>query len=576
MLANLNIKNFTLIDEMSIEFSSGINVLTGETGAGKSIILDAINIITGQESASSHYIRHGEEKAYLEAIFILSEHEQELLSYLAEAGIEIDNHKELIISRELSVNARTVTRINGKSIAVSQLKDIGNLLIDLHGQHEHQSLLKKDYHIKFIDALLEKDASEIKTEVAAIYDKLLNTKRQFNRLATDSKERDREIDVLEYQLNEIISSKLIPGEENDLLQIRTKVQNSEKLFNSASIAYNLLQNGEYDGGGIVDMLKTLSKTLSEASDFDEELSETQDKVDDIIAELSEVRHSLSNYSESFDFDEKEILEIEERINTINTLKRKYGNSIEEILEFADKKTEQLHSLKNYSVEIDGYEADIIELKEKLAKKVIRLSASRKNTAECIQRVIEDNLHSLGMKNACFKINIKQLPSDNGIIVNGEEVALHKDGIDDVEFYISPNKGEQLMQLTKIASGGEISRVMLSLKAVEAKGSGVPTLIFDEIDSGVGGITAESVGKKLSEVSSSAQIITVTHLTQIALYADKHFLVEKDSDEHRTISNIREINGDEVVYELARLQTGSQITDMVLLHIKEMIKKKKQL
>ena len=571
MLTNLTIKDFTLIDEMDIQFHSGLNVLTGETGAGKSIILDAINIIIGQETASNHYIRHGQETAYLEAVFVLNNHDEDLLLYLSENGIPVYEDLELIISRELSLSSRTITRINGRAASISQLKEIGNLLIDLHGQHEHQSLLKKELHRKLLDALLPNEALALKAEVTDIYTKLERAKRKYNELQTNARQRERNIELLQYEIDEIVSAKLEIGEDEFLESARIKIQNAEKLYSATNTSYNLLANGMDESGSILDNLKTLNNTLMTVADYDDTLRELQEKIDVITAELSEMSYSLGNFADNFEFSEGDIVEVEERINLLSKLKRKYGDTLEEILEYTDKKSVELTDLQNYSLKSDEYEADIIIFSEKLAKKVVELSLQRQKLATKLRQDIEQNLKTLGMKDAQFKIDLKAVPNENGIAIDSEKINVDKNGIDDIEFFISPNKGEPLMQLAKIASGGEVSRVMLSLKAVEASGTGVPTVIFDEIDSGVGGVTAEAVGVKLAEVAKSTQVIAVSHLTQIAMHADRHFLVEKDSDENHTTSHIHEINGDDVVYELARLQTGSQVTDMVLKHIREMLR-----
>jgi len=573
MLTNLNIKDFTLIDEMDIRFSSGLNVLTGETGAGKSIILDAINIIIGQESAASHYIRHGKESAYLEAIFVLNENDAELISYLSENGIPVSEDFELIISRELFLNSRTITRVNGRAASIGQLKEIGAFLIDLHGQHEHQSLLKKEYHIKLLDALLPQEAILLKSEVAELYAKVEATKRKYSQLESDSRQRERDVELLKYEIGEISAASLEVGEDEYLESARVKIQNAEKLYTAASMASNLLSGGDEGYSGILDSLKTLNSTLYGVTEFDETLQEISEKTEQIAAELSEISYSLSHYSDNFDFSESEAREVDERLDLVSKLKRKYGDTIEDVLAYLDTKTIELNELENYSLKSDEYEADIILFSQKLAKKTAKLSDFRKETAEKLQREVESNLQNLGMKNAQFEITIRSIPDENGLQVGDELLSVNKNGIDDVEFYISPNKGEPLMPLVKVASGGEISRVMLALKAVEAGGSGVPTLIFDEIDAGIGGVTAEAVGVKLTEVAAHAQVIAVSHLTQIAIHADRHFLVSKDSDEEHTTSHIRAICGEEVVYELARLQTGSNVTEMVLSHIRTLLENK---
>ena len=573
MLTNLNIKDFTLIEEMDIRFSEGLNVLTGETGAGKSIILDAINIIIGQESAARHYIRHGKDSAYLEAVFILSENDAELISYLKDNGIPVTLDLELIISRELFLNSRTITRINGRSASISQLKEIGNFLIDLHGQHEHQSLLKKEYHIKLLDALLPQDALLLKAEIAELYAKVEATKRKYNQLQSDARQRERDIELLKYEIEEISAASLEVGEDEYLECARVKIQNAEKLYTAASMASSILSDGGEGYGSILDGLKTLNSTLYGVADFDETLREMSEKAEQIAAELSEISYSLSHYSDNFDFSESEALEVEERINLVSKLKRKYGDTIEDVLTYLDAKSAELNELENYSYKSDEYAADIILFSEKLAGKAVTLSNFRKKTADVLQKEVEGNLQTLGMEHARFEIAVSAKEDENGLKVGDDVWAVNKSGIDEVEFYISPNKGEPVMPLVKIASGGEVSRVMLALKAAEAGGSGVPTVIFDEIDAGIGGVTAEAVGVKLAEVARRAQVIAVSHLTQIAIHAERHFLVSKDSDEEHTMSHIRAIYGEDIVRELARLQAGSNVTEQLVAHIRSLLREK---
>lgn len=565
MLTELYIENFALIDKLTVTFAPGLNILTGETGAGKSIVIDAINVLLG-ERAGTDLVRTGTTRAILQATFEISG--AHLLATLQELGIEPEDGL-IILSREVAREGRNVARINGRTSPLSVVRQVGDLLVDLHGQHEHQSLLREEFHLVFLDALGDERFLQLKTEVAQLAKRRQALLHERQALQSDERDRLRTIDLLSFQVEEIESAGLIPGEDDDLTTERMRLANAEKLHEAASSAYSALYEGD-EGRSVLDAIGDAQMRLANLLRFDASLEPLVNALDAASVQISDTCHELGDYCERTQFDPERLEEVEERLVLLNNLKRKYGESIEAVLAYREEKRVQLDALTHHEERRDEVQAEINRAEIVLAERALALSAQRTQLAARLATGIQAELTQLGMPKAVFQIDIRRQPQADGLPIAGERVAVTAQGIDVVAFQISANAGEPPRPLVKVASGGELSRVMLALKAVSARGSGVPTLIFDEIDTGVGGRTAEAVGEKLSQVAQWAQVIAVTHLAQIAYFADKHFLIEKTSDEARTSSSMRELTREERVEELARLQAGGRVSDAVRDHVRSVL------
>jgi DNA repair protein RecN (Recombination protein N) len=566
MLTELYIENFALIDRLTVSFAPGLNILTGETGAGKSIVIDAINVLLG-ERAGTDLIRTGTTRAVLQATFDIGA-DTRLLTALEEIGVTPEDGM-IILARELAREGRSVARINGRSTPVSIVRQVGDLLVDLHGQHEHQSLLREEHHLAFLDALGDDRFVQLQVEVAALARERSALLREWHVLQTDERDRLRAIDLLSFQLEEIANAQLTAGEEEEQATERTRLVNAEKLHEAASAAYQLLHEGE-EGRSVLDALGDVQTRLANLLRYDATLEPLVNALDAATVQISDTAYELADYRDRTQFDPERLAEVDERLTLIGNLKRKYGESITTILAYQHEKQAELERLTHHEERRDEILADTARIETKLATRALALSAARHQLADHLAAGVQAELMQLGMPKAVFQVAIHRQPLSDGLLIEGERLAVSTQGIDQVAFYISANAGEPPKPLAKVASGGELSRVMLALKAVSARGAGVPTLIFDEIDTGIGGRTAEAVGAKLAQVARMAQVISVTHLAQLAYYADKHFLLEKTTTDERTNSTMRELTYEERIEELARLQAGGRISPAVLEHIRTVL------
>jgi DNA repair protein RecN (Recombination protein N) len=560
----LHIKNFSIIDDANIEFGEGFNVITGETGAGKSIIIDALCLTLG-ERATAEAIRSGEKEAVVAAFFDIS---AELLNpattqFLKDFGINID--EGLILKRIVSAQGKSRAFVNGSMVNVQTLSDISKSIIDVHGQYEHQSLLSADNQLDLLDAygglLYERQ------EVKNVYDSLAALKQQIAELIQKEKERAQRTDLLKFQVNEIETANLAPGEEEALAEEEKILSSAGRLAELANEAYESLYSAD---SACIARLSRILASVREISGIDPRANDAFKSVESSIPLLEDAAHFLRDYRDRFDFNPRRLEQIQDRLELIKGLKRKYGSSVQEILDYRDKSVIELEGLQHSEETLEGLRKEFEKLKDNLTEKAQRLSKKRKSAAKKIESEVVSQLSELSMPDTRFSILITQEKGDD---TAGGFRATHS-GIDSIEFLISPNKGEDLKPLSKIASGGELSRIMLALKSIIAKGDNIPVLIFDEIDAGIGGRTAETVGQKLKNLSSNHQIICITHLPQIASYADRHFKIEKKIRKDRTIVEISKIEKDERTAEIARMM-GGEITEVSLKHAKEMLKKSRQ-
>ncbi|MGF7397090.1 DNA repair protein RecN [Thermoanaerobacterium thermosaccharolyticum] len=557
MILALSIKNIALIEEAEIKFEDGLNILTGETGAGKSIVIDSMMLLLGGR-ANKDIIRNGTQKATVEGIFLINSHRDLIHNILDEAGIEYEEDDTLIISRDITENGRNYCRVNGRIVSLSFLNKLGTYLVDILGQHEHQFLLDNSKHMSILDNFQDKDFFRIKNLIKDLlekYNSLNNKLKEFN---LDDKEKISRIDLLKYQINEIESANIKPGEEDDLIEKRNILMNSEKLFNYMNESYNLLYKGIGDNASIIDTLSTVLKNLDTSFRIDKKLEKLKDMVESVLYTLEDCSLQIRDYVENIDFNADNLNEIEKRLDLLNNLKRKYGRTIEEIIKYKEEKNDELLKLLNAEKEINK----INEEKEKIMAKIKKLSdelhLKRRNVADFLEKKISTVLSELNMPNTIFKVDIrkKDVPNENGM--------------DDVEFLISTNIGEPLKPLEKIASGGELSRIMLALKTILADFDGISTLIFDEVDTGISGKAAQAVAEKIALISRNHQVICVTHLPQITSMADAHYKITKEVNKDKTYIKIEKLNYEGKIKELSRIISGSIMTDTTYNHSKELI------
>ncbi|SDK50719.1 DNA repair protein RecN [Natronincola ferrireducens] len=562
MLLQLEVKNFALIDELNIQFDKGLNILTGETGAGKSIIIDAVNMAIG-ERADRQFVRTGSKKSMIQAIFSVSEI-SDLEEVLDEYGIEVDEDKAIIVTREIYGNGRSVSRINGIMVNQGVLKSITQKLIDIHGQHEHQSLLHTEFHIDLLDLYGGKDIHDLLVMLSNKYQHYLKLKKSLESFCYDDMERERKIDLLKFQIEEIETAELTIGEEEELNQKRILLGNSERIYTTLTTTYEDFYNSNTHPS-VIDYISKNTKALQSVAGLDGSLSYFYEALEDIQYKIEDIITEIRNYREQIEFDPQILQEIEKRLDTINNLKRKYGSSIQDILDYKEVIQQELDNYIYSEEKISQLKHEITAIKKEIEDLSINISELRIKAGKVFEGQLVDILKSLNMKNVSFAVDIKQLKDTYGNLKVSEK------GIDKVEFKLSTNPGEPLKPLAKVASGGEISRVMLALKTILAHIDGIPALIFDEIDTGISGITAQIVGEKLHHISKKRQVICITHLPQIAALANTHFLIEKKIEKNTTKTIVKKLDKDNRLYELGRL-LGGEVTEITLKHAEEMIDK----
>lgn len=542
-----------MIDELDLELGPGLNVLTGETGAGKSIIVEAINIALG-ERADAEVVRSGCNRAVVEMVVDVSASAQAMCS-LGEAGLAPEDGR-IVVSREVQKSGKSQCRISGRPVTLSFVKDITDRLVDTHGQHDHQFLLRPDRHLEVLDARCGEAVLSLAGRVAEGYARLRQLERELDQLQSDERERVRSIDLYQFQIREISDAKLTPGEEEELLAERLRLANAEKLHAGASAAFESM--GDRTGEGCaLDTIGEAVVALQGLSQLDAKLGPLTDSLQAAVYQVEDVARELRAYRDAIEFNPQRLQAVEDRLDLIRALKRKYGETIEEIVEYGrdlERRLELLtHSEERSSElakEIEAVKAEVMGIAEEL-------SALRRKGASAFAQAVELELEGLGMPKAVFHVAL-------------ERHDLDETGIDGVEFLFSANPGEPPRPLGRIASGGEMSRVMLAIKSIMASSVGMPTLIFDEIDVGVGGRTAEVIGRKLDSLAEKAQVLCVTHLPHIASGAGEHFYIEKKLADGRTVVRVRRLTNEERVEELARMLGGAKPSQTAIEHAKEML------
>ena len=550
MLTNLHVKNLALIKEEEIDFNDGLNILSGETGAGKSIIIGSINIALG-EKASKEIIRKDADFALVELQFV--DGRDIVKNVIKENDIELEPDDSVIISRKITKSS-SVCKVNGESVALGTLRKITSLLVDVHGQHEHQSLLNKAKHLEILDEFASKsDIIKLKDDLAKEYKLNKDLKNKLEELNVDEDERLRNISFYEFEINEIDEAALVEGEDSKLEESYKKMEASQKIVSSLGEAYSALS----DNNCASDLISNALGALKKINYKDEEIEKIESSLTDLESICSDVSHMISRYMDDNRYDEEKLVEYGKRLDVINHLKAKFGNSIEEILNYRNEKEELVDSLKNNEEIKKQCEEDLKLSNQRMRDICKKISEIRVKYAKDLEVKIINHLKELNFLDVRFEIKIEE---SNQITLKG---------FDDVEFMISTNVGEPVMPLGKIASGGELSRVMLAIKTVLAEVDEVGTLIFDEIDSGISGKTAWMVSEKLNIISHNHQVICISHLPQIAAMADSHYLIEKKAEKDTTTTGISLLDKKGEINELARMLGGDEITDAVLLNAKDL-------
>ncbi len=558
MLAEIDITNFAIIDHLHLQFHRGLNVMTGETGAGKSIIIDAVGSLLGGR-AQSEFVRAGADKARVEGTFVLNEAARaSIVPILDEIGIEHED-ENLIITREISREGRNVCRVNGRTVTMHTLQRIGEFLVDIHGQSEHLSLLRVREHIDFLDRY--GNLWEPRARVAEKVKALRATRKEIQGLMVDEREKARRVDRLTYVVDEITEADLRIGEEEALKQERELLGNAELRANLADHAYRALYGESEEDKGAIDLLNEALQAITGLEKYDASVKALREEADSALAQADDLARSLRAYRDSVDHNPERLQQIDERLDLIFRLKRKYGDTIEEILQYGENAAAELATITRSEERIEELRKQETQLLKEIGTLASALSQARRAAGERLSREIEMQLQDLGMAKAKFGVAIEQADDPEGVPINGRHVAVDTTGIDKVEFMVSPNPGEPLKPLAKIASGGETSRLMLAMKSVLAVADNTPTLIFDEIDQGIGGRTGGVVGNKLWALTPSArrtdsipqhQVICITHLPQIAAYGDTHFRIHKEIVGERTITKIEELTHKQRIEELANM------------------------
>lgn len=552
MLLELKIQNFAIIDDVTIEFTEGMNILTGETGSGKSIIIDALSTVLGGK-AYKEMIKSGADSAFVEAVFCTSS--DYIKNKIREFGIEIEDL--IVISRIIKSDRPSISRVNGKAVTLNVLNEITESLIDIFAQEESQSLMNTKNQLRLLDFLCGKDHLENLNYLRDIIDEISEISKKIKDLKDKSSNREREIDILKYQLDEIDSANLTPYDDEELEQDYKKQNNMSEIINHLNLAVEYL-NSDYENNNAIGIVDSCIGEIINISKYDQEYEETLSELEDIKYRLQDISSYLNRKLSTEEVDEENLRFLENRLDLVNSLKKKYGNNLELIDKFYDDTKTRLEQLENLEEILSNLKKSEESLYKEAYKIAEKISNKRKEISKELEIKLKSEMRDLNIKNADFMIKIK-------------DQKLNKDGIDDVEFFIKTNLGMEFLSLSKTASGGEMSRIMLAFKSIISNYDEIETLIFDEIDTGVSGFTANIVGNKIKELSTKRQVIAISHLPQIVALGDSHFKIYKEEIGDKTVSNIIKLENDERVDEIARLIGGQVITDNTIKAAKEMLK-----
>ncbi|MCM1327222.1 MAG: DNA repair protein RecN [Bacteroidales bacterium] len=551
MLQSLRVKNLALMEETEVEFGSGLNILTGETGAGKSLLIGSVNLALGGKF-EKEMLRQGAQSAYVELVF--SDKSEKLSEKLKSMELEEEEDGTVIISRKLQAG-KSICRINGETVTAKQIKELAETLIDIHGQHEHQSLLNKNKHREILDAYCGETAEKAKEEAARLWSRCRELRRELEEESMDEVSKEKEQSLAEFEYREIAEAQLVSGEDEKLEKQYRIMANSRKIMEALSESYQY--TGSDTPNGASNALSHALRTLRGVSSYDEKLEELERQLAEADNLLADYNRDVAEYMGCCEFDGEDFERTEERLNTINHLKGKYGDTIEEVLAYGESRQQLLEKLSDYDAYIEKLNAKLKEAEEELEAACAKLSEIRRKNAGKLTLLLKEAMVNLNFLTVEFEIAVK----------SGQQITAN--GYDEVEFLISTNPGEALKPLNQVASGGELSRVMLAIKTVLSGKDSIDTLIFDEIDAGISGRTAWRVSEQLSRVAKAHQVICITHLPQIAAMADTHFVIEKSSTDNSTITDISQVEGEESLAELARLLGSDALTEAALENARQM-------
>ncbi len=562
MLVELRIKNFILIEELTLPFGKGLNVLTGETGAGKSILIDAISGVLG-EKMSTDFIRSGCDRAILEGVFDTGALPQ-VRDILDESGIDT-NDGTLVMRRELYSSGKGRCFANATQIPVGKMKEIADYLLDIHGQNEHQNIVRVSAHRELLDGFAEN--ADLVAQVRELHAELQSIRESIDSCEMDEKEKGRRIEYLTFSLKEIDAAKLRKNEEEELREEENILSNAEKIFSQVNLSSDLLRGD----GGVISSLRKAEQSLASIAEIDASLGETLESLREAFYRLEDCASTLRGYEKSINYSPERINEVESRLSLISSLRKKYGSSIDEILQYAEKARNELDAISSSDERAEKLKSEYSAKLKKAKDLALDLSNKRVAAAKILETKVMAELKELNMAGTVFRVSIKREISDTGEIeCDNKRYVLYPHGLDRVEFLLAANAGEELHELRKVASGGEMSRIMLALKKVILSNDIVGSLIFDEVDAGISGKTAEIVGKKLKDLAATRQVLVITHLPQIAAMSNVHFLVSKEKAGDRTHTKVKKLTRGEKILEVARMLAGEKITDLSRKHAEEMV------
>ena len=555
MLLEISIKNFAIIEAISLNFEKGMTVLTGETGAGKSIIIDAMNMMLGAR-ATTDVIRHGAPKAEIEGLFSI-ENSRALQEIFDEQGLELGD--EIIIRREILQNGRSVSRVNGQMVNLSVLRSIGQYLVDIHGQHDQEELMRPQLHIQMLDGFGDADFLELKQAYQTNFDAYRKMRKQLLEIKKNQEEHRARIEMLEFQMAEIESASLQPGEDLKLNQERDKLLNHKNIADTLTNAYTMLDNEEFSSLANV---RSAMNDMESLEEYDVEYREISNSLSESYYVLEDVTKRLEDIIESLDFDGNRLIQIESRLDLIHAITRKYGGNVDDVLMYFAKITEEYNLLTGNHLSSDDMEAELKKLEVSLVDLATKLASARHNLAQQLEIEIQQELRDLYMDKARFQVQFTK----------GK---FTREGNESVEFYISTNPGEDFKPLVKVASGGELSRLMLAIKSAFSRKEGKTSIVFDEVDTGVSGRVAQAIAQKIHKIGQNGQVLAISHLPQVIAIADYQFFIEKISNEHSTVSTVRLLTVEERVEEVAKMLAGENVTEAALSQARELLQSKEK-
>ena len=555
MLLEISIKNFAIIEAISLNFEKGMTVLTGETGAGKSIIIDAMNMMLGARAATD-VIRHGAPKAEIEGLFSV-ENSHALQMIFDEQGIELGD--EIIIRREILQNGRSVSRVNGQMVNLSVLRSIGQYLVDIHGQHDQEELMRPQLHIQMLDGFGDADFLELKQAYQTNFDAYRKMRKQLLEIKKNQEEHKARIEMLEFQMAEIESASLQPGEDLKLNQERDKLLNHKNIADTLTNAYTMLDNEEFSSLANV---RSAMNDMESLEEYDVEYREISTSLSESYYVLEDVTKRLEDIIESLDFDGNRLMQIESRLDLIHAITRKYGGNVDDVLMYFAKITEEYNLLTGNHLSSDDMEAELKKLEVSLVDLASKLASARHNLAQQLEIEIQQELKDLYMEKARFQVQFTK----------GK---FTREGNESVEFYISTNPGEDFKPLVKVASGGELSRLMLAIKSAFSRKEGKTSIVFDEVDTGVSGRVAQAIAQKIHKIGQNGQVLAISHLPQVIAIADYQFFIEKISNDHSTVSTVRLLSVEERVEEVAKMLAGENVTEAALSQARELLQSKEK-